>query len=533
MVDDRTANPMSGPDPPVERDAGVAQAGNDVLGRAAGQLAENGVSATLAGVFSGLADQSTSEGRPRFRGETVTALRRAVLCRTWAPLTLEIGHWFEVLARGSPDEAAIVLRAVYIEEVNSAQHFRYSVEHGRLVLPHGARLEGNKLHCGPAQEGFCLHLHRLQLWLALLELLIYIDPNLVTEVSPEMRAVDWARRLQKLFNSFLSEHLQPSRWQQRAYGALKWLAEQAPDSAPETVIDDQRILEFWRHANPDDDYRRFRSVAEVFLYLYRALIAGARARAAEHAMALDEMHEWLAVDPVHAEYLDEDRLDGGDLTRHPKFLTARVWQECELSVTHQDVIDQLPLTLLRMQVFGNHQARLIEAGKRGRPFDWGSLETDTYCEWLERLVAHRATIDQAALAGIEVLLQLEEMPEALGLLVDWHPEAFSDSSGEAGQLPFSDTTTTRELNTMRLQMPALNHALEACRKAFKAINRAGFRSEDDFAQPSAYRAGVAKLLTIDGVLAHFLHRIDSAKPNYAADLAIFRDRFQTLHGKDA
>jgi len=537
MRDDQSSGWLSGADPPVE--AGEPAARSDQvlndgrLGRAAGHLAENGVSATLAGLFAGLADQTTGDGRARFPADTVAALRRAVLCRTWAPLTLEIGHWFEVLARGSPDEPEVVLRAVYVEDVHSAQRFRYSVDQGRLALPREVRLERNKLHCGSGQDDFCLHLNRLPLWLALLELLVYVDPNLVSQVAPDTRAVEWARRLQKTFNDFLAQHLQPSRWQQRAYGALKWLAEQAPESAPEAAINDQRIVEFWQRADPDDDYRRFRSVAEVFLYLQQALIAGARARAADNAMAIDQMHEWLAVDPVYAESLDEDSLDGSCLTNHPKFLTMRVWHSCEMPVVHQAVIDRLPMTLLRMQVFGDHQARIIEAGKRGRAFDWAALDPDGYKEWIEGLATHRATIRQAALAGIEALSRAGCVPEALTLLLDWCPDALSGAPGGGVTPDTLEAITTSDLKALRLQVPALNQSLEACRKAFQSINRAGFRGEDDFAEASEYAHGAAALRAIDGVLARFLDRVASAGPNYATDLAIFRDRFQKLHGTEA
>jgi len=537
MRDDQSSGSLSGADPPVEAGETAARSdqvlNHDRLGRAAGYLAENGVSATLAGLFTGLADQTTRDGCARFPRDTVAALRRAVLCRTWAPLTLEIGHWFEVLARGSPDETHVVLRAVYVEEAHSAQRFRHSVEQGQLALPCGARLESNKLYCGSGQDDFCLHLNRLPLWLALLELLVYVDPTLVSEVAPDTGAVEWARRLQKTFNNFLAQHLQPSRWQQRAYGVLKWLAEQTPARMPEAAIDDQRIVQFWQHADPDDDYRRFRSVAEVFLYLQQALIAGECSRAAEQAVAIDQMHEWLAVDPVWAESLDENSLDGNRLTKQPKFLTMRVWRSCEVLVVHRAVIDRLPMTLLRMQIFGDHQARIIEADKRGRKFDWGSLTRDGFKEWLEALVIHRATIRQAALAGIEALSRQGCVPEASALLLDWYPGVLSGGPADSVLPDALEAMTLYDLKALRLQLPALNQALEDCRKAFQAVNRAGFRGEDDFSEVSEYALGTAALHAIDGVLARFVDRVERAEPNYATDLAIFQDRFQKLHGTEA
>ncbi|AKS41451.1 hypothetical protein [Wenzhouxiangella marina] len=495
-------------------------------GLAAAQLAQNGVSATLAGLFEGLSEQTSSDGRPRCPPKAVDALKRAILCRHWAPLTLELGQLFELLARACPDEPGVALRLFYVEECLSAESLGQALE--AAGLPEGARLEGGQLHCGAAQQDFCLNLRRLPIWLGLLELLVYIDPGLITALAPGRTASDWARLLQATLNAFLAEHLQPKQWQQRAYRVLQWLDEAAPGQAPEMAIDDQRVLDFWLRVDPEEDFRRFRSVADVFIYLRRALALGDRQQSAQHTMALDEIEGWLALEPEQAESLDEDRLDGAALTRHPKFLTAKSWQDCELPVRHQGLIDAMPLTLIRMQVFGDHQARLIEASKRRRDFDWESLELEGYGAWLERLEGHRQGAAQAARAAVDVLLQLQQPLEAIAALSDWQANLLQ--GGEEAMLGALADASDQGLKRLRLQYPTLNRALDDCAKAFKQVNRSGFKGGEDFAEAEVYLDGLACLRAIDRVLARFLGCFVATSEKYSADLPMFRERFQQLHG---
>ncbi|MDZ7792055.1 MAG: hypothetical protein U5L08_16450 [Xanthomonadales bacterium] len=523
LFDDGTAN--SGP--------ADAAARHGPGGLAASQLANHGVSGELAGFFTGLAEQTLSDGGLRFSASTVAALRRSILCRTHASLTLELGHLLTLLARGAPDDPSVALRLFYVDEAVTARRFCDQVAKGAVRLPEAAGLDGGHLNCGPDQGGFSHNLHRLPLWLALLELVVHIDPNVVTALSPSRNAEDWARSLQKLLQDYLVQHLQPANAQQRSYRALQWLGARAGEQPPLEAISDEQILQFWLQADPEDDFRRFRSVAEVFLYLYQALQLGSMQMAEGHSLALDEMEDWLTIDEALAEQLDDDALDGECLTRCPKFLTARVWRDCQLPVQHRAVLDRLPLTVLRMQVMGDHQARLIEAGKRSRAFDWAVLERDGYAQWTQCLQSHRAVFRQAALAGIEVLLRMNEPAEALSRLADWHPGALKDLSEREDAEGLPTDLDGQRLSALRLAAPSLNRALDACGSAFKSINRTGFQSEQDFVAADLYLGGLDRLRRVEQVLGRFLQRLEGAEVNYASDLAMYRDRFQILHGADS
>ena len=499
---------------------------DSLAGRALGELVHCGVSETLLGLFTGLAEVCDADGKRRFPDKVIAELRRAVLCRHYAGLTLELSQWLCLLARGAPGDPQAVLNACYVHEIHSRRRLEHALAEGSLQLPADARLAEGKLHCEAGDGAFVLHLHRLPLLMALLEVVVYIDPAiLVLDAASAPKAV--ASTLQQQLYAFLAEHTQPAQQQRKCLALLRWLEERGALREGDAGITDAAVLAFWLEQAEQGDFRRYRSVADTFLYLDRALVAGRQVLAGARADAGQTEDTWLTLDEGLARWLDEELPAAETLCGLPRFLTRSAWLDCEVLLRHREALGRQPLTLLRMHTFGAHQARLLEAAKRRQPLPWAALQDDAYHAYVETLEELTAQMQQCRRACAQVLLDQESVAEALALLADIDPLALHGLAAhlEPGELP--DWSGPR-LNELRLQLPELARALDAARSSLKGINRAGFKG--DAAAADAYSTGAAALAEVLKVVRRFIDDPAVSDANYRADLPIFREQLQRLHG---
>lgn len=506
----------------------VAASSTSATAAATSSLLQYGLSQTLIGAFDALAEQTDADGRPRFPERSLRELRRIVLCRSYAGACLELGWWLWTLWRGGGLDAP--LRAVYVDGLVTSRRLHAAVAAGRLRLSAEAQIEGNSCAVVAGSDRFLLHLGRLPLWCALLELLVFIDPRLLRPADEAELPGAVANRLQRALYAFLAEHAQPLQQQRRLAVMLEWLGQQSPES-PASAIDDSRILAFW--LSPPEaaqDVVRFRTVAEAFLTLREALRAGERAHAAGQAIAFETLENILVIAEDAEAWLDPDSLDLAALCATPRFLTARAAQALEVLARFPEAIVRLPLTLARWQTWGNLQGRCLEAVKRRQAFELRTAAVDDYAGWCAELAAWRDELSQMIEAGLGVLLQLGDATEVLGQLIEIDAQL-------AGSLrareDFVDGVEPARLAALRLQLPALNQALQRVERALKATKRAGFKGAEDFVDADAYRAGTAALRALEGRIRRLLGAAPQWIGNFEADRSIVLERLQALHAGDA
>jgi hypothetical protein len=503
----------------------------DGVSTATASLLHHGLSATLVGAFEALADQLERDGRPRFPDRTLRELRRIVLCRTYSGACLELGWWLWSLWRGGGPDAA--LRVVYVDGLVNARRALAALAEGRLVLPPGTRIDGTQCEVVADSATFVLHLGRLPLWTALLELLVFIDPTVLRPDAGDELPGAIANRLQRVLYRFLAEHAQPLQQQRRLAAMLQWLAEQAPDD-PAGAIDDTHIFAFWLDPPASaQDVVRLRTVAEGFFSLRAALIAGQRAVAAGHALAFEQLDQLLLVAEDAEQWLDPEALDLGLLCAPPRFLTAKAAQALEVLAHFPDVVHRLPLTLARWQVWGGLQARWLEAVKRRQGFDPEAVECMDYAAWCAELADWRGELGQMTDAGLGVLLHYGEVTQVLGQLVE-DDVALTDAVRALPELAeLTNGLNTAALPALRLRSPPLNQVLQRIERSLKNTTRAGFKGTEDFADAQAYRTGVAALKTLDGRICRMLAGAPHWFGNYTADRPIVLQRLTALHAGDA
>lgn len=499
---------------------------------AVSSLVHYGVSQTLMGAFQALAEQTGPDGRRRHPDQALRRVRQAVLCRNYSGLCLELAWLLAAIFRAAPGQPDAVIRAFYVQNWTTRHRFVAALREGAVRLPGQWTDASANLAIDDAR--FVLHLDRLPTWVCLLELLVYIEPAIVSPAVLALPPTMLANRLQQHLYSYLAEHAQPVHQQRRLHALLRWLREQAPDAAPAVAITDARIFGFW--CDPPAglaDVGRFRTVAEAFLTLREALAIGERISGSGREIAYEEWAEGLICQEEVEQLAGDDVVAVAALTGQPRFLTRRAAQELELLACHPEAIRCLPLTLVRMRVLGALQALAIDAVKRGRDPSRVSADID-YAGWLELLDGLRRMLGEMAGAAAGVLLAGEEWQEGLAVLVDWTP-GLAGELARCGYLPEGpEVRRNSGLSALCLQSPAINQAVKTAQAALKATSRAGFKGDGDFAPAVLYREGATELRR----LARRIDRLAATGLDwpgiFAADLSIARKRLLFLHtGADA
>lgn len=489
-----------------------------------------GVSQTLIGAFEALAEQTEANGWHRHPEQALRRVRQAVLCRNYAGLCLELAWLLAGITQGTPQRQDAALRAFYVDGLTTRVRFSAGLREGRVVLPVGSQWNETNLHLELGGERFVLHLDRLPTLVCLLELLVFVEPAILTPAVATLKPGALANRLQQCLYRFLSEHAQPMHQQRRFHAILGWLREQVPDGSPTEAICDARIFAFWRDPPQGaSDVTRFRTVAEAFLALREALAIGERAAASGQEIAFEEWAEGLVC-------LDSVNVLAGDevialepLTGFPRFLTRRTAQELDLLARYPEAITRLPKTLARMRVLGAMQALAIDASKRGRVVADVKPDVD-YPGWMDLLRKEREELESMALAAAGVLLAQTAWDEGLATLLDWIPELAEDMKGLAGELDdVAPDAGGTELAAARLRRPAIHRAMQRAERALKTTTRAGFKTGEDPASGEDYRAGADELHRLARRIERFLAVPIDWVGIFAADLPITRDRLRSLH----
>ena len=508
----------------MERSSGVEHQA------ALSSLIHYGVSQTLIGAFEALAEQTEADGRHRHPEQALRRVRQAVLCRNYAGLCLELAWLLAGIARGAPQRQDAVLRAFYVDGLATRAKFAAALREGRVSLPKGSQWDDATMRLDIDGVRFVLHLDRLPTLVCLLELLVFVEPGILSPPLSLLPPGALANRLQQCLYGFLSEHAQPVHQQRRFHAMLGWLREQVPNVAPAEAICDARIFAFWCDPPAEaSDVVRFRTVAEAFLSLREALSIGERAAASGQEIAFEEWAEGLVcLDSVEA-LAGDGAIALEPLTGIPRFLTRRAAQELELLACYPEAIMRLPLTLARMRVLGAMQALVIDAAKRGHASREVSPDVD-YPGWMDDLREQHQALEDMALAAAGLLLAQEDCGDGLAVLLEWMPElvdALAELASEQGKDDLDVDGTT--LAAARLRHPVINRAIQRAERALKATTRAGFKGDGDLAPCSEYRTGAGQLHLLARRIERFLAAPVDWAEIFAADRPIASDRLRFLH----
>src|SRR5215469_9830574 len=220
-------------------------------------------SAELITAFRLLAD-AEQDGERRFAPDVCRAVERAIACRTYASVVLELCH----LSR-----AASAYRGRYFELFWASGQMRA----GRLrALFAECRAAGaGWLQVAPAgveltyPDGtFAINYSRMPVLVALAEfLLTALGFTAVDEILAPLgtrgvtaaRISQQANALSRAIYDYLKQHLPPLQAQRKLGAVIEFLSERNAGDFDATMADDEMVLDFWRGAAADPKRQDFRT----------------------------------------------------------------------------------------------------------------------------------------------------------------------------------------------------------------------------------------------------------------------------------
>ena len=380
---------------------------------------------------------------------------------------------------------------------------------------------------------------------------------------------------------------------------VKWLrADASVGGARDAVsplsdlLDDERVLAFWRdhwpnrslgetptatlegHAQTDSEsvagserYRSFALVAELAMHLWSATDAGL-AKMSPHLSLMIRAGEGdgtIAEDALDLSEIDPGT-DSASLLRalgSPPLATIKFLKDSEKRAVEPVVsagaaAHRLPLTLLRVEVFGTHQRRLGRASG-GHARLAGLLDCSglpTYECRVEDFLKLATRLSKLRDCCLHVLVHLRD-PYAVGRIRNALPNlaCWNDIEASIGDAATPRAASNagrvldafaeaffRSLSSTRLRVRPLNDYLSGLATAFRDVNTQGFRELpetgtqlDGIDVPDVYALGDGCLEGLAVVLEGFLRTLDGGygpvglRDKFASDVALFQEGFTRIY----
>lgn len=544
-------------------------------------MAGGDVSSELAAILRSIAD-ITVDQRPKFSPKLHRQLVRAIVCRNYASPLHELCHLivgaerifgnqgFERLFWASGDATAAAFRRQILDPGNKNIIDTADLtptENGiKLLYPDGT---------------FSIAYSRMPFLSALMEFLLsslgYGEIDELIRATPATRlgkkdVAELANSLARRVYAYLSTHLPTAQSQRKFRAVLSFLRQSKNGTAQAEDIDDDAVLAFWICTSANDriegDFRSFRSVFRLMVAIRDALGAESSHRAIAYAKPIGTDWESGEVDPgnigpdeVEAAFeASHERGAPLDTLDSPPANGVKFFKQADRAVITPimeagDAASALPLSLLRAQIMGDVQARMIQALRRGEdPLAVARLGDEdalnhSYATHMVRLDQIRETLEQVLLATLHRLISARNA-EAIGIMLALRPKmdltplarlfddpAASDDDVVRLDPPVSENRLWQILTASASDCPDLSELLTACEAAAKRITRKGFRGDNNIEETAAFEAASEALLAIRAALArnHNLYiRLAEAlggwEARYAADTRIFSSHFKTLYG---
>ena len=520
---------------------------------AASHVLEAGQSAELVAAFRCVAEATAPEGGPKYPPRVCQALARAIVCRTYATLVLQLCHLVNAADACAPPGASYETLFFAVARATPGAfrgHLAQALAQRAWRRP-GFEATDEGIAIRYSDAPFNVPFARMPVLAALFEFLLTIDDypeidavlgDMLGEPSATAAVAEAARRLEGRLYRTLGEHLPSAQNNRKFHRILGFLKERAEGGAIE--IDDEGIVVFWRRNSADTedegvDFRMFRTVLGAFINFVRALETARTRRGVDGAAPIGGDREAGELDPGDfAEAAIEAAewrsplplLDEGPASRI-KFLNKREREGLSLVIDCGPLARRLPMSVLRAEVFGQIRRRITQALRNksvarevrslieAADADYGSCEAG-----FAKLREHVQRVLQAA---THVLLS-EPAPH------------------EGNVVAIGATDPTALFERMCRESEAIDgarlaEALERAKRSFRGFARKGFE-EDAAGTPEiieGFRAGVVVLQSIERELGAYLATLGEVAEGQGLggrcerDRELFREQFLCIYGEAA
>lgn len=408
------------------------------------------ISNELASVLAAVLDASGEDGG-RYDARTRRTLVQTIAARAYGKPLLELAYLIAAADQLSG-------RHGYVGFFWSVRAASAGAYRAAAFAAAGRRAAPKEIEAGPDElvirypgPAFRVSYGRIPFLAALLDFCITglgfaeVDENISTFLSgsKDREAFQsFANTLSRMLYEFLKPHLPTQQYERKFSAMCGFVAERTGRRVTADEIDDRTVLAFWEACCSDSqgagDFRGFRTVAVNFLHLRVALRTAAERLAIDAAAPIGSLRDAGEVDPADIcsvlEVVDGRRSVLAELAQPPaerlKTLNKREGTRLELVMEAGDAAVVLPLTILRAECFGAHQARIIQAIRKRqvaedraaidsmieqRPAEDYNLVMGEFTELTERLRKVRQ--------ALMFILFRNALPEAFEIGFDLFPDA--------------------------------------------------------------------------------------------------------------
>jgi hypothetical protein len=519
-----------------------------------------GISETLKALFAQLKDTPGLDGY-KYHGKDVEQLSQNIVCRNYGSVCYELSFlcWavvnnpqYSPPHHASPHHSSSSLLSFFwLEENIQPKRFRQDFSQPIQTASGNICMGENYLQLQIGDVEFAISPTRVGVLAVMLELIASIEPAQLSKIETLLIGANahvikqLSSSLQKLIYSYLKQHIPEANTQERFRAISVWL-KQRDVSADK--LTDQDILDFWLNPPEQPSYIKYSTVLDDLLDAITAMEVVENSFNADYALSLGSNNEQGEVDADWVQNtVFEQAVNNEDLSwlcQSPKFLTLAQYQPMTPLLSHGKFARQLPLSFLRLALFGGWQSVLIQA-KRKSPLvladklkqcpdshyqDYTDVLRDAqfHCKQVQHVIGHIFfTLNNPLFVGI----MLKQIPiELQQTLKIWMREQIEDITGPEANLSL-------HIQQWLSEHPAAQTWLTEAANIFKNNNKDGFKKLPAVTDLDIYQDG-------SEALDHCLHIVDSylleiEKLNlkntaleriYRSDLCIFSNRFKQIYG---
>jgi hypothetical protein len=460
----------------------------------------------------------------KFTEKTVDKFSQHIVCRHYSGLCYELTHLcWAIINTGSN---ASLLDYFYIHENIKPERFTsHFTQVNECQIPQ-ASVRLNAQEAGADFLDITIHNHqfslsasRINLLATCLEWLLNFVPKLLETLYEGLNGKSYnaiqsmASDLQKQIYHYLHDHLPPAKVQAKFHLMSQYLSTQ---SLPQ--FDDEHILLFWLKAREREGMSRFSTVVRDIFQYHQALASAQNANAMLHANDISEHLESETVFSALEAFADE-QINLHILTEVPKLLSKQQAEKLQLIADHPKQSENFPLSLMRYVVFGQYQAKCIQA-QRNQVLSIDSFALpplNEYAALLQTFTAQVKLVEQTWMAVLHILF-LEDSDDALALLSA--KSNFLDIL--SNEKVNSYDRNKKDLLTLINESEVFKGFKAQCKQAYARNNRQGFTASSQLSDLTLYSDNTLLLLGLSKTLERILHKNEAFFTNLSSDDAKYR-----------
>lgn len=505
----------------------------------------------LTSHFRAIAEMDVG-GQPKYGRGDIHALVQATVCRTYAPVLLELSHLVAAAARLGAWELLFWDNA-------PARASRFAAFFAREAP--GLSVADGTLSILYPDGRFSIRFGRMSFLLAMMDMLVSVlgyetvDDGLAALRRKACSASEVsaaARDLAKAYYAWLKPHVPAAQGQRKFRAMISYLSRDKGPAFASREVGDDDILGFWQAhaADPENgqDFKTYVATFRTFLNFLSALDDAERISGLEGAVAIGTGEGEVDVTAGSQQAGSEDAknpleaLTSGEAAA-VKFLGKQEFERLAILFEAGARASRLPASVLRCEVFGKTQARLTQGVRRGlSPAALLALAMDgqdgDYQTVRSFLQALHDGLERILLASLFVLVR-GRAPEAVSLVLDLLPGL--DVPALAPQIKAMPGSGLAEkflalMQDEDLAPPSVQALMKSAGDAFKGIARQGFSGQphEDPALLAAFAEGAPLVVSVRAAIATYLAATKGMEsPDlFIRDSETFGAVFARLYGEE-